>query len=130
MSPMRDRFLSPLVRGSAACLLVALFGAALVAATWLGIAFHLEAERAEDLDRAQLENGALVRAFEEHVRRALKTSDNALLFLKREYETLGAITPAMRSFVDQAREDPILNQMALADADGNLLLSAVPMKKP
>ena len=64
------------------------------------------------------------------MRRVVQSADNALLFLQHEYETHGRVTERIVDFVDRAKRDPILNQIAVADARGDLILSAVPHDKP
>ncbi len=110
--------------------LVALFGLILTASAWLYVTHHLTADRNAETERIYRENNVLASAFEENVRRVFHTADNALLFLKLEYEKNGRVTEAMADFVDRAKRDPILNQIAVVDANGNLALSAVPRSKP
>ena len=40
------------------------------------------------------------------------------------------MTPEILNFVERTKNDPILNQISLADAGGDLLLSAVPHDRP
>ena len=60
----------------------------------------------------------------------VQTADNALLFLQYEYETHGVVTQGIGNFIERAKNDPILNQIAMADAYGDLFLSAVPHGEP
>jgi PAS domain S-box-containing protein len=64
------------------------------------------------------------------VRRVIQSADNALLFLQHEFEERGRVTEEIVAFVERTKGDPILNQIALADSRGDLLLSAVPLSKP
>ncbi|MHB8836047.1 MAG: hybrid sensor histidine kinase/response regulator [Candidatus Methylomirabilia bacterium] len=107
-------------------LLVALFGLTVTASAWLYVTHQLSVDRAAEIERVYRENGALASAFEENVRRVFQAADNALLYLKFEYEKNGRVTEAMTDFVDRAKRDTILNQIALVDADGSLVVSAVP----
>ncbi|MGC2062934.1 MAG: PAS domain S-box protein [Thermodesulfovibrionales bacterium] len=111
-------------------LLISLFGLCLTGAAWISVIQLMTEEHAEEIAELNGVNSGLTRAFEEHVRRALKTADNALLFLQLEYKKNGMITPSMRDFVAAAKQDPILNQLGIANADGDLLLSAVPLNRP
>jgi hypothetical protein len=128
---------SPLARSAAGwrqrvpgTLLIAAFGLTLSALAWLDVAHRTASERAAEIARVRHENGGLARAFEEHVRQSIRTADSALLFLQHEYEIHGEITQSMREFAVRTKSDPVLNQIALADERGNLLLSAVPLAKP
>lgn len=111
-------------------LLIILFGVFVVAAAWWSVFYLTTRERDAEVARIHDENMGLARAFEEHVRRVITTADNALLFLKEEYEKYGRVTEGMVDFVSQANRDAILNQIAVADERGDLILSAVPQKKP
>ncbi len=121
--------LRSVVRRTPSTTLIVLFGLLLVVAAWASILNRASHERAEEMLRIYEGNDGLARAFEEHVRRVLKTADNALLFLQTEYEKHGRVTESMVAFVGRAKQDPILNQIGLANAAGDLLLSAVPLKK-
>jgi len=130
MSPGLFASLSPIQRRIPSGLLIASFGLILTAAAWLDILHRESTDREAEIERIHRENGGLARAFEEHARRSIQTADNALLFLQHEYETDSRVTKSMVGFVDRAKHDPIINQIALADSRGDLLLSAVPHDKP
>ena len=110
--------------------LIVSFGLLLTAAAWSDVLYRQSADRNAEIERIHLENSGLARAFEEHVRRVVQSADNALLFLQHEYEASGRVTEVIASFVERTKSDPILNQIALADSRGDLLLSAVPLGKP
>ena len=61
--------------------LVALFGVSLVGVAWLSVLSRERHERAEEIRRVYEGADGLARAFEEHVRRVVRTADNALLFV-------------------------------------------------
>ncbi len=110
--------------------LIALFGLTLTAAAWLDVLHRQATDREAEIERINRVNAGLARALDEHVRRVLQTADNALLFLREEYETHGQVAEGMINFVNRVKGDPILNQLGLADSSGNLILSAVPHDKP
>ena len=116
--------LSSLQRRIPSGLLIACFGLLLTAAAWLDVLHRQSTDREAEIERIHRENGGLARAFEEHVRRVVQSADNALLFLQHEYETNGRVTEGIVNFVERTKSDPILNQIALADSRGDLLLSA------
>src|ERR1700692_54695 len=61
-------------------------GLAMIGLIWLGLDFHLKAERATVQDDA-LQNAAnLSRAFEEHLVRTLKDADHSLQIVRNAYE--------------------------------------------
>ena len=106
-------------------LLIAMFGLCVIAVSWCNVVYRIDYERAEEMRRFTRENGAKARAFEEHARRVLKTADNALLYLQTEYNKHGKVTGSMVDFIDWFRRDPSINQIAVADSAGNLVLTAV-----
>jgi len=106
-------------------LLIAAFGLILTAAAWLDVLNRESTDRAGEIERIHHENGALARSFEEHVRRVVQSADNALLYIQYEYEANGQVTEGIVHFVERTKRDPILNQIALADSRGDLLLSAL-----
>ena len=110
--------------------LIASFGLLLTAAAWLDVLHRESTDRQSEIERIHRENGGLARAFEEHVRRVVQTADNALMFIQYEYEAHGLVTPEILNFIERTKSDPILNQISLADAAGDLFLSAVPHAKP
>jgi PAS domain S-box-containing protein len=122
--------LSSLQRRVPSGLLIAAFGLILTAAAWLDVLHRESTDRRAEIERINRENAGLARAFEEHVRRVVQTADNALLFLQYEYETHGVVTPEIRNFIERAKNDPILNQISMADAYGDLFLSVVPHAQP
>jgi nitrogen-specific signal transduction histidine kinase/ActR/RegA family two-component response regulator len=122
--------ISSIGRRSPSGLLIASFGLILTAAAWLDVLHRQSADREAEIERIHRENSGLAHALEEHVRRVVQTADNALLFLQHEYETSGRVTAVIVNFVERTKRDPILNQIALADAGGDLLLSAVQHDRP
>ena len=122
--------LSSILRRIPTGLLIAAFGIILTAAAWLDVLYRQSSDRNAEIERIHHENGGLARALEEHVRRVVQTADGALLYLQYEYETNGRVTEGIVNFVGRTRSDPILNQIALVDVLGDLLLSAVPHAKP
>ena len=125
MSPGLFSSLSSIQRRIPSGVLIAAFGLLLTAAAWFDVLHRQSADRAAEIERIHRENGSLARAFEEHVRRVIQSADNALLFLQHEFEESGQVTGEIADFVERTRGDVILNQITVADARGDLLLSAV-----
>src|SRR5512139_3983731 len=102
MGPARPRGFPSELLHVPSTLFVVIFGLSLAAAIWSAVLVHESAERAAEVERIHRENDAFARAFEEHIRRVFRTADDALLFLKHEYERHGVVTEAMNYFVDRA----------------------------
>ena len=56
---------------------------------WLGLLYKVETEKRQELDTAFKETGNFARAFEEHTLRTIRGADQAVLFLKYQYERNG-----------------------------------------
>ncbi|MBL8471178.1 MAG: two-component sensor histidine kinase [Rhodocyclaceae bacterium] len=102
----------------------------LAALVWLFVAYKVEQE--EQLVRAGIErdNANLARAFAEHTTRTFKSVDQAVLFLKFQYEKLGR----QINIADYVREGMIIsnifNQLGVIDESGKYILSSIPEFKP
>jgi len=109
-------------------LLIALFGLFVVTAAWINLFYRTDYERAEEMKRFTRENDGKARAFEEHTRRVLKTADSALLYLQQEYIRYGRVTGSMLDFIEWAKREPSINQLAVTNSAGDLILSQVQQK--
>ena len=74
------RFLPALLRPAP------LFGLAIIAIIWLGLAYLLKVDRANTLEAAVQRGGSLARLFEENTIRLFKGIDSTLLLLRVAYE--------------------------------------------
>jgi signal transduction histidine kinase len=99
----------------------------LVAAGWVGVLLLSRLEREETIRRVESENAFVASAFEEHARRIFKTADSILRFLQHEVEEGSGINDEVRYFGAMARDDLAAVQVAVADAAGDLVYSAVPV---
>ena len=117
-------------RGLPAGLLIAVFGLSLIGAAWVDTLHRGSADREAEIARVHQENDTLARAFEEHVRRVVGDADELLTNLKLEYEKAGRVTGEMAALIERSKGDPSLNQIAVTDARGTLVLSAVPLDRP
>jgi len=103
--------------------ITAFLGAAMIGIIWLGVAFHLTAERQISQEAAIQNSGNLVRAFEEHLVRSIKEVDRVLLFLRAKYEE-GAATFDFASWKDSDYLfSDITSQVGIIGADGFLRLN-------
>ncbi|MBV8775850.1 MAG: response regulator [Alphaproteobacteria bacterium] len=100
---------------------MALFGAVVVLLIAGGVAEQLSSERAAILEEARKHTSNLARAFEEHIRRTLREVDQALLVLKRGYQS----DPKGFRLWEWPGRDLLLQdlsvQIAMADANGTLV---------
>jgi PAS domain S-box-containing protein len=110
--------------------LTGFFGLVLIVGAWIGIFYLIDSDYYEETGRIQSENAFMARAFEEHARRVIRTADNALLFMKKEFEKGGAVSDSMKNFGSMTKEDLSAVQVALSDKDGFLVYSAIPLKSP
>ncbi len=63
-----------------------LFGAAIIAVFWLGLAYQLSVERVKAIDTAIERGGGVARLFEETTIRLLKSVDQTILLVRLAYE--------------------------------------------
>jgi PAS domain S-box-containing protein len=100
---------------------MALFGALVVLLIVGGVVQQLSSERNAILEEARKHTSNLARAFEEHIRRTLKEVDQALLVLKRGYES----DPKSFRLWDWPGKDLLLQdlsvQIAMADKNGTIV---------
>ena len=109
---------------------IALFGIIITAVAWGSVIHRMAHERTDQITDIYDLNNGLASALEEHVSRVLKSADDILLRMKMEYEDEGGLTNHLVAYVRRVKADPLYNQAAIANSDGDLLLSAVPLKKP
>ena len=95
-------------------------GVAMIALIWLGVTFHLNAERKISQEAAIQNSGNLTRAFEEHLVRSIKEVDRVLLLLRANYEK----APAEFNFVNLAENahisSDVATRLSIIGADGFL----------
>lgn len=94
--------------------------------TWSAVYFKIRSELTQTLEAANRNNLNLARAVEEHTVRTLKSVDQAVLFLKFQYERFGT---AVR-IGDYVREGMIIsnifNQLGVINEQGIYELSSLP----
>jgi signal transduction histidine kinase/DNA-binding response OmpR family regulator len=110
-----------LVRRGWLPLAMALFGALVILLVVAGVAQQLSSEKAAIVEEARKHTSNLARAFEEHIRRTVKEVDQALLGLRRGYES----DPAGFKLWEIPGKDLLLPdlsvQIAMADKDGTIV---------
>ena len=109
---------------------IAFFGIFVIAVAWVSV-MHLTAhESADQIADIYDVNSGLARALDEHVSRVLKSADDILAHMKMEYEDEGGINKHLAGYVRKVKAGSTYNQIAITDSEGDLILSAVPLKKP
>jgi len=100
-----------------------LLGLAMIGLLWLGLYFQLASERASTLQTAEITSGNLSRAFEEHVVRAIKELDEALILLRATHERYRIDWQSLISSVGQLSD--LTSQVSVIDKTGRLEASNV-----
>lgn len=106
--------------------LIVVLAFALVATLWAAVLFKVNAEERAELAAIERRTTNLARVFEEHTVRTLASVDQALLFVKFQYEKVG---PALdiASAVEQGMiVSTLFNQVGVIDAQGIYSLSNLP----
>src|SRR5271154_3675997 len=63
-----------------------MFGLAIIAVCWIGLAYQLSVEHNRAMDAAIERGGSLAQLFEDETRRLIKDADRTLLVLRQAYE--------------------------------------------
>jgi diguanylate cyclase (GGDEF)-like protein/PAS domain S-box-containing protein len=82
------------------------------------------------LVQVNTDNTNLTRALAEQVQRTLKETDNILLFMKTEYEAHQTLQPETIHLLESFQRGKLINQIKLADAEGNVIYRAVETDSP
>jgi two-component system, NarL family, sensor histidine kinase BarA len=80
----------PSRKGDASFLIVWGFAVSLLIASWSAIFYKIEDERRDELAAVYGHNANLARVFEEHTIRTIQSVDQAILFLRNQYEKSGS----------------------------------------
>ena len=75
-------------------------------------------------------NNSTARIVEENIRLMLSQADNILWLMKADMEKYGFIESEHIPLLDNLLKLPTINQVAVADKEGNLTYSAVPLQAP
>lgn len=75
-------------------------------------------------------NSSVASIVEENLRLVLSQSDYILRLMEADVERNGFIESVHISFLQDLLRTPTINQIAVADKEGNLVFSAVPLKEP
>lgn len=110
--------------------MIIIFGLCVTTAAWLAVLYENAEERAEHVKIIKIDNSGLARALEEHVHHAIKTADGILRFIQMEFEEKGAVSETMVDLLQRIKQDPVFNQIAVTNSRGDIILSALPLKRP
>lgn len=108
--------------------LIPAFALVLLTATWVALAVLIHQDRTNVVEAVERDTANLARAFAEHCTRTLQGVDQAVQFLKHEYERAGTrsdLTGLIQAGVINAR---LFNQLSVIDAQGNFAMSNLPFK--
>ena len=98
----------------------------LLVIVWCGALWQAGRDRQTAIETVWAQNDKFALAFEEHVRRVLKTNEQYLEMLKIEYERRG-VTPALRDVLAQIAADPLVTQASVLNEQGRPVVSALPV---
>lgn len=103
--------------------LIAAGGLLLIAALWVAVSLKVSWERAAEYEAIEHRTMGLARVFEEHTIRTLESVDQALRFVKFQYEAIGDRLD-IAAAVDQGMiVSDLFNQVGVINADGIYHLS-------
>ncbi|MDR3566173.1 MAG: SpoIIE family protein phosphatase [Negativicutes bacterium] len=105
---------------------IVFFCVALLMMVWGGTLWQINQEHRATIATVIQENDKFTLAFEEHVRRILKTNEQYLVMLKNEYEQSQTVTPALRRMLTQIAADPLVNVVTIVDPQGTSLIGSLP----
>ena len=109
---------------------LALFAVTLIAMIWGSVLMQIRSDRARQIDDTLRDSANLARSFEEHTVRTIKNVDQAVLFVKYQYEQLGRnidIAGYLNKGIINGR---IFNQIGVIDEHGMYIMSSLPDFKP
>ncbi|MDR3561200.1 MAG: diguanylate cyclase [Negativicutes bacterium] len=105
---------------------ILLFCTLLLIMVWSATLWQIDQDRKATIETVMQDGDKFSRAFEEHVRRVLKTHDQYLLLMKKEYEGAQAVTPALTRLMEQIGQDPLAIQLAVEDKTSYMRASLRP----
>ena len=107
--------------------LVALYAIFLIVGTSVIIGFHLVSEKESMLIEKKRYLGQLAQTFSEHVVRTFDGADQTLRYIRREYQDWRYVGTLGRIADDANAVTRLFNQIAIADEEGRVVATSVPM---
>jgi len=105
---------------------IVLFCLFLLGIVWSLAFWQVTRDKQSTIETVMNEGDKFSRAFEEHVRRVLRTNDQYITLMKTEYEGTHTITPSLQRLLSLLAQDPLVNQLALVDSQGKAMASIFP----
>ncbi|GGY15329.1 sensor histidine kinase [Paludibacterium paludis] len=95
----------------------------------IGISYKIHSERQQEIETLQRNSYNLARMVEEHTLRTLKSVDQAVLFLKFQYEKQGRDIDIQHYVQEGMIISKLFNQLGVIDEHGKYILSNLPNHK-
>jgi signal transduction histidine kinase len=114
------------VRTTSLIALLCCFASALLAGVWLSTLRQVDAAQARALGDAAHDAASFARVIEEHTVRTIQSADQAVRFLKYDYQENGTRVDLARLIVTGVVLDDIFNLYSIVGADGNVVLTSKP----
>ena len=121
-----------LMKSAGRCLILArrytrqiTYGLMLILAIWLTMFAVSTWDYRETVREIKQTNDQLVWSYEERVRRSLHAVEELIALVKAEYERAG-VTPAVETIIQRARIYPLILQVMILDAGGDIVTSVEP----
>lgn len=105
---------------------IILFCLVLLAIVWTSVLWQMDQDRRATFQTLMRDGDNLTRAFEEHVRRALKLNEQYLDLLKDHYESAQGVDSSTLRLIEVLGKDPLVAQIGLLGTDGRLMASLRP----
>jgi diguanylate cyclase (GGDEF)-like protein len=98
-------------------------GAAMIAAIWVSINFHLAVEHDRSLHASIHDTSNLARVFEEHIARILTETDRTIVLLRNSYQLRGNFDMA-KSLTNPSQQNDLLSQIRILGPDGMIMAAS------
>ena len=125
---IRERLLAGIFR--VPTVVMGVFAAVLIAMIWVSVMLQIGSDRTRQLGDTLRDSANLVRTFEEHTVRTIKNVDQAVLFVKYQYEQLGQNIDIAGYLSKGIINGRIFNQIGVIDEHGMYIMSSLPDFKP
>ena len=107
-------------------ILIVVLALALVSALWAAVIYKTDSDRQQVEESIRRDTMNLARAFEEHTVRTLRSVDQALLFVKFQYEQIGDRLDIAEAVQGGMIISNLFNQVGVINAEGIYHLSNIP----
>ena len=106
--------------------LLLLFAAALISTIWGLTLYQLSVAKKVHIESAERDARSLARLFEEHATRTFEAADQAVIYLRHRYNTVGTSLDIAADMKIGLDPDNIYNLFTICDEYGNVVLSSLP----